>query len=511
MAGLLPEAAAGGREESRGRPSILVIMTDQHRYDAVGANGNPIIQTPHLDRLASESACFQHAFVNAPVCVPSRASLFTGRYAHAHRNRVNYTPLKPDQRLMQLRLREAGYRTSLVGKTHLFHAYPPTPAEAARTGFDHVALHDGVRFTDAWSDYAQWRNQHDPLRRVHYRTLARDVPEVENGRNPYRAAIDEQFTDTSWVGTVTCRQLRSLSEHPQPFYLFSSFWKPHSPFEVPVPFDSLYNDATIPLPRAVDMEQIRGYPPPVQKLALRGKNPPWDMPRERLQWIYRSYYGSITHIDREIGRILDTLRDTGQADNTVVVFTSDHGDQLLEHGIMGKNVFYEGSLRVPFMLRYQGHVVPGSYEPLVESVDLLPTLFGLAGLEEPYDCQGQSLVPLITRSDQPWSAKDAVFSENVIPEIITGGSLDFVFEKGRGVKGIRHPDAKSVRTKRWKFNYYPNGAAELFDLLDDPAEDRNLAQASGYAATVADMKERLLHWLVTASETDQIAPRWVIP
>ena len=208
----------------------------------------------------------------------------------------------------------------------------------------------------------------------------------------------------------------------------------------------MYNDVEIPLPPPTSLIDIKRLPLPLQKLILRGR-PVYDMDRERLHWIYRSYYGAISHVDREIGRMLDTLERLGQSENTIVVFSSDHGDQLLEHGLMGKNCFFDPSVRVPLMLCWPGRINPGRYGHLVESIDVLPTLFELAGLPEPYQNQGRSLVPLITDTGRDYKAREAVFAENVIPEVITTGSLDLMFEKNRGIKGIRHPDAKMVRTR----------------------------------------------------------------
>lgn len=491
--------------EDRSRPNILFIMTDQHRWDALGVSGNTIIQTPHLDRLASEGAHFTHFFVQAPVCVPSRVSFFTGRYPHSHKNRVNYTPLDRREVLMQARLREAGYITAAVGKLHY---YPPDESEAKRTGFDIVELHDAVAPLDRFSAYVAWRNENDPRADIGYRELAKSIPP---GNNPFRQAIDEQYTETSWVGLRTRHYIRELAATDKPFFLFCSFWKPHSPFEVPQPFDALYNGVEIPLPQPMTLEDITRLPPPLRLLILRGK-PAYDTDRERLQWIYRSYYGAVSHIDREVGRILDALEQAGIAERTIVVFSSDHGDQLLEHGLMGKNCFFEASIRVPFVIRFPGRVKPGRYDELVESVDLLPTLFELAGLPEPYANQGRSLVPLIAETDRPYEPREAVFSENVIPEVITSpGNFEFEFQKGRGIKGIRHPDAKMVRTRRWKYVYYPEGYAELYDLEADPQEMHNLAGEPDWAEVEVDMKDRLLHWLTTADETDQIAPRWLRP
>ncbi len=486
-------------------PNILFIMTDQHRWDCVGANGNELIQTPNLDRLAAGGANFSHAFVQAPVCVPSRVSFFTGRYPHTHRNRVNYTPLDRSEVLMQARLKNAGYVTTSVGKLHL---HPPTVLEAKRTGFDFVELHDAVPYLDRHSDYAAWRKQHDPQAgKFGYRALAKDI---RPGENPFRAAIADEFSDTTWVGSRTRHYLKMLAKSDKPFFLFSSFWKPHSPFETCVPFDRMYNDVRIPLPKQLALDDIRQLPEPLQKLILRF-TPRYDMDREQLQWIYRSYYGAISHVDREIGLILDTLVQTGQQENTIVVFSSDHGDQLLEHGLMGKNCFFEASVRVPLMIRFPGRVIPAKYDHLVESVDVLPTIFELAGLAEPYENQGRSLVPLVTESDHRYEPREAVFSENIIPEVITGGRADFFYEKGKGIKGIRHPDAKMVRTKRWKYNYYAQGYAELYDLTNDPHEMKNLHGDPKHTEVEREMKDRLLHWLITAGETDQIAPQWLVP
>jgi len=205
--------------------------------------------------------------------------------------------------------------------------------------------------------------------------------------------------------------------------------------------------------------------------------------------------------------ILETLRELGLQENTIVVFFSDHGDQLLEHGLLGKNVFFEGSVRVPFLIHYPKVVKAGRYNELMESIDIFPTLMELLGLEVPYACQGRSFLPLIAEGRGAYTPREAVFSENIIPEVF---SKSYVFEKGKGVGGIRHPDAKMVRTARWKFNYYPEGFAELYDLEHDPIEQRNLAGDPAYRNTLDELKGRILDWLITAGEADQIAPRWLV-
>ncbi|MCP4787930.1 MAG: sulfatase-like hydrolase/transferase [Fuerstiella sp.] len=501
-----PEADAGPRtpRKSNAPPNIVWIMTDQQRYDCVGANGNPLIQTPNLDRLAAESANFSHAFVQSPVCTPSRACFFTGRYAHAHRCRVNYTVLNRSEVLLPQRLRDAGYDTRLVGKLHLAYQYPAVPQSACEMGFNHAELHDGSRHTDDWSDYVKWRNANDPQARSYYRKTVGD--KARPGQNPYAAIIDDEFTDTTWTGERTRAHLREASTHEKPFFLFSSYWKPHSPFEVPAPFDALHNTDDIPLPDAVDMNDIEALPLPLQKLILRGNRRPFEMDRQQLLWAWRSYYASITHIDREVGRTLDLLDELGQRENTIVVFCSDHGDQMLEHGLMGKNVFFEESVRVPLMIRAPGMTTPQRSDELVESIDVMPTLFNLCGLDAPAHMQGRDLTPLLT-GKAGYASRDAVFSENIIPEVITIPGHQF--HRDTGIAGIRHPDAKMVRTRKWKYNYYPEGYEELYDLESDPKETRNLSSVKKGVAI--ELRGRILDWLLTASESEQIAEHWLVP
>lgn len=492
------------RGQSLRRPNILFIMTDQQRFDALGANGNGLIQTPHLDKLANESANLQSAYVQAPVCVPSRGCFFTGRYAHSHQNRVNYTPLKKSEIPLQRYMKQAGYTTGCVGKLHL---YPPTREQAMRTGFDHLLLHDGAGSTNPFSDYVKWWKENDPYSKVgNYRDYVKNpVP----GKNPFQTVIKDEMSETPWTGRESRQMLKTLCESEKPFFQFVSFWKPHSPYDVPAPWSEMYDDVEFPLPSRVSLEEIHQMPLPLQKLILRFK-PKYDMDRELLQWIYRSYYANVSQIDHEVGMLLRTLEETGQADNTIVIFTSDHGDQLLHHGLVGKNVFYEESVRIPFLIRLPGVIKPGVREEMIETVDLISTLYELIGLPEPKRCQGRSFAPLL-KGDPAYQPKEAVFCENVIPEVITSKTRrTFRFEKGKGIAGIRHPDAKMVRTPHWKYNYYPDGYAELYDMQNDPHEDHNLAGSPKHREKVFEMQGRLLHWLSTADEADQIAEEWLL-
>ena len=490
-------ASAAQAAGTKGHPNILFLMADQFRYDCLGANGNRMVHTPNLDRLAAQSANFSNAFVQAPVCVPSRVSYFTGRYPHSHKNRVNYTPCDPREVFLQRMLKDAGYQTGSVGKLHL---YPPTAEHARTTGWDRVLIHDGVGTTDPYSDYVKWRKANDPQAATSYTAVAKPIAP---GKNPFRAAIPYEFSPEHWTGEETSKMLRDFAAGQKPFFLYSSFFKPHSPFYVPAPYDSMYDGVEIPLPKRTSLEDIQELPLPLQKLILRGRNPDYTIPPDRLEWMYRSYYGAVSMVDYEIGRILAELEKSGQARNTIVIFGTDHGAQLLEHGLMDKNVFFEASVHAPFLLRYPGGAGAGKRDEMIEMVDLAPTLLELCGLAVPKYVQGRSFV-------KPSGGREMVFSENIIPEIITGGALDMPFAPGQGVAGIRHPDAKMVRTKQWKMTYYPGHGGELYDLVNDPHEERNLIGEASQRGRMGELKEAILDWMITADENDQIAERWLV-
>ena len=495
--------AAAAQVPARSAPNVLFIMLDQWRFDCLGANGNNILRTPNLDALAARSANFTQACVQAPVCVPSRISFLTGRYPHSHKNRVNYTPYQQPEPMMQRLLGDGGYRTGSVGKLH-FH--PPTAEHARETGFDRVQLDDGIRRTDPYSDYVKWRDANDPRAGLHYQATIDDVP---SGQNPFRAAIDREFTPTAWTARETRNMLRDLASSERPFFLFSSYFKPHSPHTIPEPYDALYNDVDIPLPRQVSLEYIQRLPLPVQKMVLRGK-PPYAMDRQLLQWRYRSYYGDVTWLDEEVGATLAELERTGQAGNTIIVVTTDHGDQMLAHGLFGKNVFFENSVRIPLLVSWPGRIRPGIYSELIESVDVLPSVLELCGLPIPDQVQGRSFVSLVAGERSHYQPRTAQFAENVMPEVITNGDEGYFFTPGKGVGGVRHPDAKMIRTNRWKMNYYVGHGGELYDLADDPGEWVNLFDDPAHQEIVRDLKCELLDWMIMADENDQIARRWLV-
>ena len=280
-------------------PNILFIMTDQQRYDCVGANGNTLIKTPNIDKLAVDSANFSSFYVQAPVCVPSRQTFFTGRYPRCHKNRVNYTAMNSDVKLMQKYLQESGYKTGFTGKLHY---YPLTRAYALSTGFDYGLIHDAGPNLEH-SDYVKW------LRQNNITGNFRAAVESDNPNfNPYTAKLDDKFHETTWCGMETRNMLEKLAQENEPFFLFSSYWKPHSSFEIPEPWASMYNNTSIKLPRRVNDDFMNNLPPGLREFAMREKKKHYETDEQKILWQYRSYYGAISQIDREVGLTLDSQR-----------------------------------------------------------------------------------------------------------------------------------------------------------------------------------------------------------
>ena len=464
------------------KPNILIILSDDQGYcdlgstldiataDNLGAplaakyraiqactdNEAPIAVcfeaarkcSPNLDALARQGVRFTQ-FYSAPTCSPARAALMTGRYPQSFGVYTNTDVVVDDK------------------------GVPPAVKFPVKV-FQNAGYMTGI--VGKWHLGSRQAGQHPNDRGFdYYFGFDIAVTQKYNSKRLYRNRETTQAV--GWLADQTSAEAVAFLDRSQqeqrPFFLYVAYNEPHGPTERP--------------------------PQPYIDHFKSGSD------------VVDVHFGTIYGMDHGIGRILDELKRTGRMANTLIVFCSDHGDQLFEHGITDKNCFFEASVRVPFMVSLPGRIQPARYDQLIETVDLLPTLFEFIGLPEPRECQGRSFAPLIANLGRAYEPHDAVFSENIIPEVITGGKLNMPFEKGKGVGGTRHPDAKMVRTERWKYCYYPDGYAELYDVPNDPQERTNLAGRAEFHTVEDDLRTRLLNWLINSSETDQIAPRWLIP
>ena len=420
--------------EAKKRPNILIVTTDQQRVDVMSAVGNKWAKTPNMDSLAARGVSFRNSYCSYPLCSPSRSSLHTGRTPHEIGVNTNSVPIDPAIPISGQVFRAAGYETAYAGKWHMPNPYPS----------------DGIAGYEVLNKTSRQRK------------LAHDVDE-----STMNAAVEF---------------LRR--KHDKPFLLVVSFINPHdicllagenSPLadEVwkrykPAP------DATLP-PLPTSFDSPVGMP---ERLKRAHEN--WDDNHWRG---YRyAYYRLLEDVDRQIGQVLEALRKSGEEENTLVVYTSDHGEGLGEHRWTGKMMFYEGEAAVPLIVSWKGVTPAGRIdrEHLVSTLDVLPTICDYAGVKPPPSLRGESLRPVVEKPEQPGH-------EFVASEMARGGG------QGRSFM---------VRTKRYKYMVFPGAQTTemLFDLQSDPGETRNLAGDAAMEKELQRHRELLTQWKATTEE-----------
>lgn len=455
------------------KPNILWITTDQQRYDTIHALGNEHIRTPNLDRLCAEGTAFTHACSQSPICTPSRGSFLTGLYPntiHCNINGNEYFPENERVKLITQRLAEAGYDCGLSGKLHIAAAWNGVEKRCEdgyrRFWYSHGPLQGHGAGAN---DYMAWVE-----REGMFDTVFEAVPlgpgikpgGADAKRYRYRPNVPAKYHQTTWCCDKAIEFMNE--EREGPWLMSVNIFDPHPPFDAPRSYSERYNADDLPAPlfRETDLEvqerlkthvfqDYSGNPGPAQQ---RNK---------------ASYYGMIELIDENVGRMLDELERTGQREDTVVLFTSDHGEMLGDHGLTGKGCrFYEGAVRVPLIISWPGHVQSGQIcDALVELTDVAPTLAELGGIGLPWT-HGQSLLPILTGSDPEFRPHEYVRCEFY-------DTLD-----------MHAPDAPEkhvpsfatmYRDARWKLCvYHRNDYGELYDLENDPDEFENLWENPAY-------------------------------
>ena len=461
------------------KPNVLWLCSDQQRFDTLGCYGNPFVQTPNLDRLAAEGVLFENAYSQSPVCTPSRASFLTGRYPRTTRCRQNGQAIPPDEVLVTKLLCDAGYVCGLAGKLHLA---PCNPSVCQGT---EKRIDDG---------YAQFSWSHDPsdVWFAHdYQQWLRDKG-LQRGSKPFadsqyvQVIPSEEHSQTTWSIERAMSFIRRASGFEQPWLFSVNMFDPHHAFDPPVAALERYREILddIPLPNYVEGE-LENKPIWQQTdhggaYGKRAGYPYKAMTRADHRWVRAAYWAMIDVIDTQIGRLFDFLEETGQRENTIVIFTSDHGEMLGDHGIYLKGpYFYEPAIRVPLIISGPGMLNNGSRsDALVELVDLAPTLLAASDLERHPGMQGQSLLPMLT-GDAPLDAhRDDVYCE---------------YYNAMGWHREPVAQATMVRDKRYKLvAAHGTNGGELYDLETDAQETRNLWHDADYSGVRLAMQERLI-------------------
>ncbi|HLH73969.1 MAG TPA: sulfatase-like hydrolase/transferase, partial [Chloroflexota bacterium] len=467
-------------------PNIIVIMADELRADVLGCYGHRLVRTPNLDILADQSVRFDRAFVTCPMCLPSRVSIATGRYVRSHGAFDNSFRPSPDERSLYDTLRAQGYRTLSYGKSHF-------GMPATEFGFDQAS-----DFSDGTTPFGI----RDPAERrsVPHKRTAGALPLVIYGRHPRPAAQ----TKAAQVADAVIRNIHELAASREPFAVCASFHEPHTPILPPVPFDTMYDPTLVDLPGSVGAGL--SSKPVLQRYYARARRFD-ELTIEDFRRCRAAYYGLVTFLDQQIGRVLAALSDLQILDRSIVVFMADHGTMLGEHGLVEKwGHFYEPLVRIPLLIRFPDGRLAGYGHPgLVEAIDVLPTVLDYAGISRPEGVQGRSL--LAELGGEPEQSRDQVFSE-------------------WHAAGLLEEPIVMVRTERWKLALYPSQEAierrlpndhplkysdlfdaplvdgELYDLVNDPGEQHNRFGDPSVSELQRDLTARIESWLAGQSAAD---------
>ena len=474
------------------QPNILWICSDQQRFDSLGCYGNPFVRTPNLDKLAQEGVLFEHAYSQSPVCTPSRASFLTGRYPRTTRCRQNGQAIPLDEVLVTKLLQDAGYVCGLAGKLHLAPCNPRVcdgTEQRIDDGYDQFFWsHDP---SDAWftHDYIQW------LRDKGLHRASKPFQESEH----VQVIPSEEHSQTTWCVERAMSFISGAERFNQPWLFSLNMFDPHHAFDPPIEALERYRDVLedIPLPNYVEGELTNK--PIWQQIdhsgayGNRAGYPYSEMSDTDHRWIRAAYWAMIDVIDTQVGRLLNFLEEIGQRENTIIIFTSDHGEMLGDHGIYLKGpYFYEPAVRVPLIVSGPGMLNNGERsEALVELVDLAPTLLEASNIEKHLGIQGQSLLPRLTGEKPIDTHREDVYCE---------------YYNAMGWHREPTAQATMVRSRQHKIVVaHGTGGGELYDLDLDPQETNNLWDSPNSLSVKLEMQARVMDRM--AWTVDPLPPR----
>ncbi|MFW5858024.1 MAG: sulfatase [Planctomycetota bacterium] len=466
------------------RRNVITIHTDQQRADSLGCMGNPVCRTPNLDALAARGVLYRNHYTVNPVCMPSRAACITGRYPQANRVLDNGIPLPADQVTCPQVFRDAGYRTASFGKLHLqtFCGYEGDDSLESLDrwrageldgwtgpyyGYEEVGLAVIHGDRAGGGHYGSWRRRAYPDAEGGPR-----AGDADSGLCCYKSSVPLEAHHSTWI---TDRAIEYVRAHrDEPFLLNVSFPDPHHPFTPPAPYCDMYDGVDLPAPHAVEGEHETK--PLLWREAMTGNPFPNDggarhhpeLSAEAYGRIVRHTYGMVTLIDDCVGRLLQALEAEGLAENTLIVFTSDHGDFLGDHHLIQKGQApCRSLLQIPLIV-FEPGAAPGVVEAVGSNVDVMPTLLDRCGIAIPETVQGVAL-------PRPGEAP----------------GRDYAYEAGWSKADARWHH-HTLYTDRWRLSLYPNlSDGELYDLIEDPFEHVNRFHDAACVTVRAELAEQL--------------------
>lgn len=502
--------------------NVLFIMCDQLRWDYLSCTGHPHLETPHIDRLAARGVLFDRAYVQSPICGPSRMSFYTGRYVSSHGSTWNGIPLKAGEMTLGDHLRPLGVRTALCGKSHMtadvegmkrlgLAADSEIGALVSECGFEPYeredGLHpDGPRYPRnaaydsfmkdrGWPDENPWQSVANSAEDEDGNILSGWF--MDNADQPARAADEESETPY-----ITSRAMDFIGEAgDRPWCLHLSYIKPHWPYIVPAPYHDMYGLETHLDPVRSDAE--RADPHPVYGAFMEERVSRAFCDDGARTRVLTAYMGLIKQIDDQMGRLMAFLDEQGLTEETMIVFTSDHGDYLGDHWMGEKELFHDASARIPLIVvdpRPEADATRGLKSPaLVEAIDVVPTILDYFGGDPvPHISEGRSLLPIL--HGQTESLRDIVVSE-----------YDYSMRDVRRRLGVEVKDAKLTMLfdGRWKYIFAEGFRPMLFDLKTDPDEFADLGADPACAEDIARMEKLFFAWARRTSQRTTRSDAWI--
>ncbi len=489
--------------------NVLLILADEFRADCLGAAGHPLVKTPNLDALAREGALFSKCFVQAAPCGPSRMSIYTGRYLCSHGSGDNMTPLADPEDTLAMHLRRQGRRPAIIGYNDYAldpRLLPDSHPHKAALNYDYFLPGFEV-ILDQELDSPEW---YADLRAKGY------PPEQCNREGMYRTAVPPEGpgehldcvypahyrTEDSDAQFMTSAAIEYITRPADGWFLNVNYLKPHGPFLCSAPYHAMYDPASVPEPVRDPRERTQ----PLPYYARIGHYAQDQLLKEH-EWreLRACYYGMITELDACLGRLFQALKDSGQWDQTLIIFSSDHGSYMGDHFMHGKSHFYDAAMRVPCIVRDpspEADATRGQHlDAFVEAIDLAPTACAYLEVPSHPRFQGRSLLGLL-RKDANAQPRERIHHEFYYYSLLKHGE-----------RAKADPDACRAWTVRDDdYKYVQFGEASLapllFDLKADPGEFENLADQPAYAPVVARYCQHLLRWRMRNEDTRM--ERWAL-
>lgn len=484
--------------------NILFIMADQLRWDHLGCSGHPALKTPNIDALAARGVRFTNAYVQAGICGPARMSFYTGLYVSSHGSTMNGVPLAAGIPTMGDYLRPLGLRVALAGKTHM----TADREGMARLGLDPAADHGVLVSECGFEPFLRDDGLHpdqvvDPA--LAYNAFLRG--RGYDSANPWHdfansaagpdgsvlsgwylrhaslpARVRAEDSETEWM---TDRAIDFIeAQGDAPWCLHLSYIKPHWPYMAPAPYHDMYAPGDAPGPVRSEAERRDAHP--VFAAFMQHEESVNFSQQVVRDCVTPTYMGLVRQIDDALGRLFAVLEKAGRWDDTLVVFTSDHGDYLGDHWLGEKELFHDASVKVPLIAALPGGARGAVSDRLVETIDLVPTFIEAAGGAAPHHMlDGRSLMPLL-RGEAVADWRNAAVAE-----------LDYAIRPARSALGLGPSEARAwmLRTGRWKYVEYLNFRPQLFDMEEDPDELVDLGEDGHYSAIAAELHEELFDWM----------------